>query len=83
MKATHWTKWVNLLTLALLILGGLNSAGTVLGGSDAVSTLIGAGGERVAYVLVGLSALWQLMPFIRAWRIGEAGAEADTHAAAR
>ena len=87
MKATRWMKWVNLLTLALLIVGGLNSAAATLGGSDAnvLATLFGGGdsvGMRLAYILVGLSGLWQLMPFVRAWRLGEAGAEADIHAAA-
>jgi len=85
MKAFKWMKWTNLLTLAVLIVGGLNSAATALGGTDAdvFAVLFGVGGERLAYTLVGLSGLWQLMPFVRAWRLGEAGAEADIHAAVR
>ena len=87
MKAIKWMKWINLLTLAVLIIGGLNSAAAVIAGPDAdvLATLFGGAhsvGMDIAYVLVGLSGLWQLMPFVRAWRLGEAGAEADIHAPA-
>ena len=87
MKAIKWMKWINLLTLAVLILGGLNSAAAALGGPDAnvFAAMFGgdnSGGVRLAYTVVGLSGLWQLMPFVRAWRRGEADAEADIHAAA-
>lgn len=74
--------WTSLLTLALLIVGGLIWAAASLGGPEAdVAARAFRGddsaGARALYVLVGLSALWQLMPFVRAWRLGEADAEAD------
>ena len=77
-------KWLNLATLCLLMLGGLNlGAMAVMGhAGDFLSNTFGgagAGGARVVYGLVGLSALWQLMPFFNAWRIGEVEAEADHH----
>jgi len=81
-----WMKWINLLTLALLIVGGLVWAAAGLGGPDAdvVAGALGgadSAGARVLYILVGLSALWQLMPFVKAWRLGEADAEADRRGA--
>ena len=77
-------KWVNFATLFLLMIGGLNLGAVGLMGhaGDFLSNTfggVGTMGARVAYGLVGLSALWQLMPFFNAWRIGEAEAEADHH----
>ena len=81
-----WMKWINLLTLGLLIVGGLVWAAAGIGGpeADVVASAFGGDdsvGARALYVLVGLSALWQLMPFVRAWRLGEANAEADRRSA--
>ena len=75
-------KWLNLVTLALVIVGGLNWGLVALGGPDMdlVANIFGgqtAGGSRLVYGLVGLSALWQLVPFFAALRIGEANAEAN------
>jgi len=41
-----------------------------------VATLFGAGSllSRIVYVLVGASALWQLIPLFEAFRRGEASA---------
>jgi len=80
-------KLINLLTLGLLIIGGLvwSAAGIAGPGADVVAMALGGAeslGARVFYLLVGLSALWQLMPFVRAWRLGEADAEADRRPAA-
>lgn len=75
-------KWVNVITLALVIIGGLNWGLVALGGPemDLVANLFGgqdAGLSRLVYGLVGLSALWQLMPFVKAMRVGEVDAEAN------
>ena len=77
-----WMKWINLATLALLIIGGLNVPAATIGGGDmdVVASAFGGAdsdGARAFYGFVGLSALWQLIPFLRAWRLGEVDAEAD------
>lgn len=61
-------KALNLLTLFLVIVGGLNWGLVGLFGWDLVAALLGAGSmlARVVYVLVGLSAIWQLVPLVRA-----------------
>jgi hypothetical protein len=74
-------KWLNVITLALVIVGGLNWGLVALGGPqmDLVANLFGgqdSGLSRIVYGLVGLSALWQLMPFSKAMRVGEVNAEA-------
>jgi uncharacterized protein len=71
-------KTLNLVTLLLVIVGGLNwllvgalqfdLVAALFGGSDAALS-------RVIYILVGLSALWQLVPFSKAFSIGEIPAE--------
>lgn len=82
-----WMKWINLATLALLIIGGLNVPAATIGGGDmdVVASAFGGAdsdGARAFYGFVGLSALWQLIPFLRAWRLGEVDAEADHHGGA-
>jgi hypothetical protein len=70
-------KALNLLTLILVIVGGVNWG--LVGAFDFdLVALFGEGStlSRIVYVLVGLSALWQLMPLAQAFRIGEAHAEA-------
>lgn len=81
-------KWMNLVTLGVLILGGLNWLAVAIGGPsmDLAASLFGSAeafGARALYGLVGLAALWQLIPFVRAWRLDEASAEAGRHATAR
>jgi uncharacterized membrane protein YuzA (DUF378 family) len=71
-------KALNLITLILIIVGGINwllvglfqfdLVAAIFGGQDAVLS-------RVVYVLVGLSALWQLVPLTRAFSSGETLAE--------
>lgn len=58
---------VNTITLVLLIVGGLNWGLVGLFDFDLVATLFGemSALSRIAYVLVGLSALWQLVPLFR------------------
>ena len=70
-------KTLNLVTLFLIIVGGLNWGFEAMG-FNLVETLFGVDTalNNIVYALVGLSAVWQLMPFSRAIRIGEVPAEA-------
>lgn len=71
---------LNLITLVLVIVGGLNWLLVGLFQLDLVATLLGGQGTaaaRVVYVLVGLSALWQLMPLVKAISMDEPAAEAN------
>ena len=54
-------KALNLITLILVIVGGLNWGLVGAFNFDLVATLFGDGAilSRLVYVLVGLSALWQ------------------------
>lgn len=71
-------KALNLITLLLIIIGGINwllvgafqfdLVAAIFGGQDAALA-------RIVYVLVGLSALYQLVPFFRAMSSGEVSAE--------
>lgn len=69
-------KPLNLITLILLIVGGLNWGLVGLFNFDLVATLFGAASllSRIVYVLVGASALWQLMPLFESFKSGEASA---------
>jgi uncharacterized membrane protein YuzA (DUF378 family) len=62
-------KPLNVITLILLIVGGLNWGLVGLLNFDLVAALFGAGSSlsRVVYMLVGASALWQLIP-LGSWR---------------
>jgi uncharacterized protein len=55
---------LNLITLIFVIVGGLNWGLVGLFNFDLVATLFGDGSilARLVYILVGLSALWQLVP---------------------
>jgi uncharacterized protein len=59
-------KALNILTLVLVIVGGLNWGLVGAVNFDLVATLFGAGSllARLVYVLVGLSALWQIAPLV-------------------
>lgn len=71
-------KALNLVTLILLIVGGLNWGLVGAFQFNLVAALFGEQSalSRLVYILVGLSALWQIMPLSRAFSIGEASAEA-------
>jgi uncharacterized membrane protein YuzA (DUF378 family) len=59
---------LNLITLLLIIIGGINWLLVGLFQLDLVAALFGgqeAALSRLVYILVGLSALWQLVPFSR------------------
>lgn len=73
-------KALNLLTLFLVIVGGVNWGLFGIANLDLVATIFGGPNAtlaKIVYVLVGLSALWQLVPLARAASIGEAPAEAN------
>jgi len=63
---------MNLITLILLIVGGLNWGLVGLADFDLVATLFGAGSmlSRIVYILVGASALWQLIPLFKSFKSG-------------
>ncbi len=71
-------KTLNLLTLILLIVGGLNWGLVGLANFDLVAAIFGDGSalSRTVYVLVGLSALYQILPLIKAFQTDEPQAEA-------
>lgn len=71
-------KALNLITLLLIIVGGINWLLVGAFQFDLVAALFGgqdAGLSRIVYVLVGLSALYQLIPFFRSFSAGEVRAE--------
>ncbi len=79
-------KWLNIITLALIVIGGVNWGLVALGGPemDLVANIFGgqdSAGSRAVYGLVGLSALWQLMPFFKSLRVGEVEAESNRRVA--
>jgi uncharacterized membrane protein YuzA (DUF378 family) len=70
-------KFINILTLVLVIVGALNWGLVGLFGFDLVAALFGAGSalSRIVYVLVGLSGAWQIIPLVSATGSGEIAAE--------
>lgn len=58
---------LNTLTLVLLIVGGLNWGLVGLADFDLVAALFGDMSllSRIVYSLVGLSALWQIVPLLK------------------
>ena len=69
---------VNLITLILIVIGGINWLLVGLFQFDLVASLFGGEGTslaRIVYTLVGISALWQLIPLSRAFSTGEVHAE--------
>jgi uncharacterized protein len=70
-------KVLNTITLILVIVGGLNWGLVGLFNFDLVAALFGAGSalSRIVYILVGLSALWQIGPLTRLMRGETTGAQ--------
>ena len=62
-------KPLDALAATLLIVGGLNWGLVGLFNFDLVAALFGAGSllVRIVYILVGLSALWQVVPLFAAF----------------
>jgi uncharacterized membrane protein YuzA (DUF378 family) len=71
-------KTLNLLTLILVIVGGVNWGLIGVADFDLVAAIFGEGSvmARAVYTLVGLSALYQIGPMVRAFRLDEPRAEA-------
>lgn len=72
---------LNIVTLLLVIVGGLNWGLVGLFQFDLVAALFGgqtAMLARIVYILVGASAAWQLIPFFRSLSSGEVVAERAT-----
>ena len=66
-------KSINLMTLVLVIVGGLNWGLVGLLNFDLVAAIFGAGSalSRLVYTLVGISALWQIVPLVQAFGADE------------
>jgi hypothetical protein len=71
-------KALNVITLILVIVGGINW-GLVAMDFNLVSALFGADTAltNIVYGLVGLAALWQIVPLLRSARSGEVRAQAN------
>ncbi|MGK9171025.1 DUF378 domain-containing protein [Inquilinus limosus] len=71
-------KTLNIVTLLLIIIGGLNWLLVGLFQVDLVAAIFGgvdAALARLVYLLVGISAVWQVVPLIRSVSVGEIQAE--------
>ncbi|ACB94845.1 DUF378 domain-containing protein [Beijerinckia indica] len=71
-------KSLNIATLILVILGGLNWGLFALANIDIVATLFGGTDTvlaKLTYIVIGLSAVYQLLPFSQAISVGEITAE--------
>lgn len=70
-------KSLNLITLLLIIVGGLNWLLVGLFDFDLVAAIFGAGSvlADIVYVLVGLSAIWQIVVFVKALSADETAAQ--------
>ena len=68
---------INLVTLLLIIVGGLNWGLVGLFNFNLVSAIFGdmSALSRIIYVLVGISAVWQIMPLVRGFGDGETRAQ--------
>lgn len=72
-------KSLNLVTLVLVIIGGLNWGLFGVANIDLVATIFGGPNAtlaKIVYILVGLSAIYQFAPLSRAAAIDEPAAEA-------
>lgn len=69
---------VNIITLLLVIVGGLNWGLVGLFQFDLVAAIFGGQDSvvsRIVYILVGLSAVWQLIPLFRSFSDDETTAQ--------
>ncbi|MBU6373301.1 MAG: DUF378 domain-containing protein [Alphaproteobacteria bacterium] len=66
-------KALNIITLILVIIGGINWGLVGAFNFDLVAALFGvdSGVSNLVYILVGLSALYQLIPLAQSFRAGE------------
>jgi uncharacterized protein len=72
-------KALNLITLILVIVGGINWGLVGAADFDLVAALFGTDSAlaNLVYILVGVSALWQIIPLLKAMRTNEVAAEAN------
>jgi uncharacterized membrane protein YuzA (DUF378 family) len=71
-------KALNIITLVLVIVGGLNWGLVGLADVNLVAALFGRGTlATIVYLLVGASAVYQLLPLTQALSIGEVRAQAN------
>ena len=71
---------LNIITLILVIVGGINWGLVGLAQLDLVAAIFGgqdAALSKIVYILVGISALWQLVPLFRSFSAGEVRSEAN------
>jgi uncharacterized protein len=69
---------LNVITLVLVIIGGLNWGLVGLFQLDLIAAIFGGEAailSRLIYILVGLSALWQLVPLVKSFSVDEAQAQ--------
>lgn len=73
---------VDIITMALLIVGGFNWGFVGLYGLDLVATIFGAGSllARLVYVLVAASAVWQIQSLLQIARAEPAGQTGSSRA---
>jgi uncharacterized protein len=71
-------KTLNLITLLLVIIGAINWLLVGLFDANIVAAIFGTDSTltNIIYIIVGLSGIYQLVPFSAAVQIGEANAEA-------
>lgn len=73
-------KSFNIITLILVIVGGLNWGLVGIFNFDLVAAILGTGSllSRLVYILVGVSAMWQLIPLAGAFGRAESMAHHDS-----
>lgn len=73
-------KSFNIITLILVIVGGLNWGLVGIFNFDLVAAILGTGSllSRLVYILVGVSAMWQLIPLAGAFSRAESMAHHDS-----
>ena len=64
---------INIVTMLLVIVGGLNWGLVGLLNFNLVAAIFGDTSmlSRIVYILVGLSALWQIIPLVKSFSDGE------------
>jgi uncharacterized membrane protein YuzA (DUF378 family) len=73
-------KVLNLVTLILVIIGGLDLGIVGLAGFDVIAAVFGGAASalsRIVYIIIGLSALWQIVPLV--WAFGEGEVASERH----
>jgi uncharacterized protein len=69
---------INVITLLLIIIGGINWGLVGLAQFDLVAAIFGGQNStlaRLVYILVGLSAIWQLIPLTKSFSTDEVRAQ--------